>query len=62
MKEANEAKTTQLLLGFCHLSKAEQNHFVDGLNRFLFVSPDKRRQLIERWTHAGKVGAKKAPR
>lgn len=62
MKEANDAKAARLLLGFCYLSKAEQNHFVDGLNRFLFVSPDKRRQLIDGWTQAGKAGEKKTPR
>ncbi|MFC4761907.1 hypothetical protein [Dyella koreensis] len=48
MEEANEAKVSMLLLGFCNLSKTEQDLFVEGLNRFLFVSPGKRRQLIER--------------
>ena len=45
----NQTKVFMLLLSFCDLSKAEQNVYVDGLNRYLFVSPSKRRQLIERW-------------
>ncbi len=55
MEEINEAEVSLLLLGFCSLSKAEQSLFVDGLNGFLFVSPGKRRQLIERWKRISKA-------
>lgn len=57
VEETNEAKVSMLLLGFCSLSKAEQNLFVDGLNRFLFMSPGKRRQLIERLKRASDPGS-----
>lgn len=49
VNEPDEAKVCSLLLGYCALSKAEQNAFVEGLNKFIFMSPGKRRKLIERW-------------
>jgi hypothetical protein len=49
MELFDNAKVCTLLLDFCSLSKADQAVFVEGLNRYMFVSPGKRRSLIDRW-------------
>jgi hypothetical protein len=49
VKESDEMEVDSLLLGFSDLSGAQQAVFLEGLNRYLFVSPSRRRQLRLRW-------------
>jgi hypothetical protein len=49
VKESDEMEVDSLLLGFSDLSEAQQAVFLEGLNRYLFVSPSRRRQLRLRW-------------
>jgi hypothetical protein len=48
-EKLDNPQVSRLLLGFCSLNKVDQVRFVDGLNRYMFVSPGKRRSLVERW-------------
>jgi hypothetical protein len=52
VKESDEMEVDSLLLGFSDLSEAQQAVFLEGLNRYLFVSPSRRRQLRLRWKKA----------
>lgn len=49
MKRLEQKQVAALLLDFSALSKKQQDAFLDGLNRYLFVSPGQRRQLRVHW-------------
>jgi hypothetical protein len=49
VKELDEMEVDVLLLSFSDLSEEQQQLFLEGLNRYLFVSPSRRRQLRLRW-------------
>jgi hypothetical protein len=49
VKESDEMEVDSLLLGFSDLNEAQQAVFLEGLNRYLFVSPSRRRQLRLCW-------------
>jgi hypothetical protein len=49
VKELDEMEVDVLLLSFSRLSEEQQDAFLEALNRYLFVSPNQRRQLRLRW-------------
>jgi hypothetical protein len=49
VKQLEQKQVAALLLDFSALSKKQQDAFLDGLNRYLFVSPGLRQQLRLRW-------------
>jgi hypothetical protein len=52
VKDLDEMEAYSLLLGFGALSEEQQRLFMEGLNKYLFASPSRRRQLCLFWERA----------
>ncbi len=59
MNVITEVKIAPLLSGFAMLSKAQQDRFMDGLNRYVMASPRQRLVLRNHWAtvHTGSPAA-----
>jgi hypothetical protein len=49
VNELDEMEVYSLLLGFSDLGEEQRRLFLEGLNKYLFVSPTQRRQLRLWW-------------
>ncbi|GLQ50146.1 hypothetical protein ACFFJT_11575 [Dyella flava] len=49
MKEADEMEVYSLLLGFSDMSEEQQKLFTDGMNKYMYISSARRRQLRLCW-------------
>jgi hypothetical protein len=52
VNELDEMEVYSLLLGFSDLGEEQRRLFLEGLNKYLFVSPTQRRQLCLWWEKA----------
>lgn len=49
MGESNDSDIAVVLLGFSGLDKTQRDEFMDKLNEFIYVSPQRKRRLVEGW-------------
>ena len=49
MKEDDEMEVYSLLLRFSAMSEKKQKRFTDGMNKYMYVSASRRRQLRLCW-------------
>lgn len=52
MSNAGTREVKKLLIDFAHLSNQQKGHFLDTLNHLMFVSPQRRQQILREWEQA----------